>query len=253
MTTMTNEISLSPEQLNQYHSEGYTAAGRVLDDSQLQELREEESRFRMARGDTAEGTLFFSQMHDFSEPVRRFATAGAHLEMMKQLIGPNICLWFNQFVTKMPDRNLNKSEFPWHQDNGYVSIEPATNVTLWIALDDVDEENGCVWVMPKSHERGLLDHSRKSADSWHLDVKVEGDGVPAILRAGEAVAFTGLTLHRSKLNKTDKIRRGFFLEYSNAEAVFGEERTPVLQSPSSWMVCGQVPLVYSQAKNKPNK
>jgi hypothetical protein len=43
-----------------------------------------------------------------------------------------------------------------------------------------------------------------------LKVTVEGEGVPAILRAGEAVVFTGLTLHRSKFNRTDKPRRALF-------------------------------------------
>jgi hypothetical protein len=125
-----------------------------------------------------------------------------------------------------------QSEFPWHQDNGYVSVEPATNVTLWIALDDVDLENGCVWVMPKSHQLGLLDHSKQSEASWFLNVPVEGDGVPAILKAGEGVAFTGLTLHRSKLNKTDRVRRGFFLEYAQADAVMSYDKSSVLNSPT---------------------
>lgn len=221
--------------------------GSVMDDATLEAVRAEEARFRGAplRNDTDDPgqiTIFRSQVCDFSEPVRHFALNGPHLAMMQQLIGPNVALWYNQFVTKLPDTNLNKSEFPWHQDNGYVSIEPATNVTIWIALDDVDLENGCVWVMPESHKGGLLDHSKKTEDSWFLNVPVEGDGVPAILKAGEAVAFTGLTLHRSKLNKSDKARRGFFLEYAAAEAVFGNEKTSVLRAPDSWMVTGQAPL-----------
>ena len=234
---------LSQAQLDFYRENGFVFTGRVLDDATLDALRGEEERFRLGKTDDAHQlTIFRSQVCDFSQPVREFATHGPHLEWMSQIIGPNVSLWYNQFVTKLPDKNLNHSEFPWHQDNGYVSINPATNVTIWIALDDVDEENGCVWVMPKSHEIGLLEHGAQSADSWFLNVPVEGDGVPAILRAGEAVAFTGLTLHRSKLNKTDRIRRGFFLEYSDANATFGTDQTPVVRSPESWVVCGAAAL-----------
>ena len=122
--------------------------------------------------------------------------------------------------------------------------EPATNVTIWFALDDVDERNGCVWVQPGSHRHGLLDHKTRSADSWHLTVPVEGDGIPARLKAGEAVAFTGLTLHRSKLNHTDRPRRAFFIEYADAAAKYfraGETPRPVIDSPQAWLATGQIP------------
>jgi len=155
-----------------------------------------------------------------------------------------VAIWFTQFVTKLNDAASGKSEFPWHQDNGYVAIEPASNVTIWIALDDVDEQNGCVWVMPESHNKGLLDHKSKSADSWHLTLEVEGDGVPAILKAGEAVAFTGLTLHRSKLNHTPNPRRAFFMEYADATSTFhraGTDRKPILAESNTWIVRGQAP------------
>lgn len=238
-----NISPLTQEQIAFFREEGYVLTGRVLDDATLEALRREEERLRLARDDDAQQlTIFRSQVCDFSAPVREFATTGPQLEWMRQLIGPNIALWYNQFVSKKPDANAGKSEFPWHQDNGYVSIEPATNVTLWVALDDVDLKNGCVWVMPRSHEMGLLDHSQKGADSWHLQVPVEGDGVPAFLKAGEAVAFTGLTLHRSKLNYTDKIRRGFFLEYADADSVYGNDPKPVLDSKDAWMVCGEAPM-----------
>jgi phytanoyl-CoA hydroxylase len=234
---------LTPQQLDFYRENGYVLTGRVLEDATLELLRAEEARFRSAKSDPpGQLTIFRSQTHDFSQAVREFATRGPQIEWMKQLIGPNIALWFDQFVSKHPDTDLQKGEFPWHQDNGYVSIEPATNVTLWIALDDVDLENGCVWVVPKSHEMGLLDHTPKSADSWFLNVPVEGNGVPAILKAGEAVAFTGLTLHRSKLNKTDRIRRGFFLEYADASAVFGKEKTSIIRAPETVMVAGEAPI-----------
>jgi hypothetical protein len=249
-------VRLSDAQLQQFREQGYVILGRVLSDSDLEDLRREEGRFRAnARVTEAQRsqTLFFSQVCPYSEVVRHVGTTGAHLDAMQQLIGPGVMLWYTQFVTKMPDGTSGKSEFPWHQDNGYVSIEPATNVTVWIALDDVDTRNGCVWVDPKSHLKGLLPHKKKSADSWFLEIKVEGDGVPAVLKAGEAVAFTGLTLHRSKLNHTDNPRRAFFFEYCDPASVaipMGDyhgnaaeaPRTPVIRRAGTWLVRGQLPL-----------
>ena len=94
-------------------------------------------------------------------------------------------------------------------------------------------------------QEGLLDHKRKSEDSWHLAVPVEGDGIPAILKAGEAVAFTGLTLHRSKLNHTQTPRRAFFMEYAAAFAKYsrnGEPGRPVVDNSNTWIVSGAAPL-----------
>ena len=240
---------LTPEQIQHYHDEGYVILGRVLDDATLDALRGEEAKFREAPPvGPNELTIFRSQVCHYSQPVRELCVGGPHLPLVQQLIGaPNIAFWFNQFVTKLPDAASGKSEFPWHQDNGYVSLEPATNVTVWIALDDVNIENGCVWVMPRSHKQGLLPHGSKSAESWHLEVSVEGDGLPAILRAGEAVAFSGLTLHRSKLNFTNQPRRAFFMEYCDATASFGNPQTPeaerrtVISSSHSWVVSGALP------------
>lgn len=255
MKTSTTTGPLSAAQLKQFAEDGFTFLGRVLDDSDLSVLRKEEARFRQnahIAADQKNRTLFFSQVCPYSEDVRKVGTTGTHLDAIEQLIGPNLMLWYTQFVTKMPDGETGKSEFPWHQDNGYVGIEPPRNVTVWVALDDVDTENGCVWVMPKSHLNGLLPHKRKAADSWFLELKVEGDGIPAIMKAGEGIAFTGLTLHRSKLNRTGNARRAFFFEYCDPDADAVEmgkavdgrpaERSPVVERPGTWLVRGQLPL-----------
>ena len=231
----------------QYRREGVVTLGRVLDDRQLEAMRHEEARVRAFEPYGPHTTVFRSQMAKYSEVVRAVVTSPALVEAAVQLVGPVVCHWFNQFVTKMPDGASGKSEFPWHQDNGYVSIEPATNVTIWIALDDVDEQNGCVWVVPRSHEQGLLDHHGAGGDSWHLTLDVAAEGVPACLKAGEAVAFTGLTLHRSKLNVSDRPRRGFFVEYADPHGVFSRaadraanKRHPLTSAPDTWLVAGQM-------------
>lgn len=253
MSPIPPETSLDEGRLRQFQDEGYAFLGRVLTDTQLNELRGEEARFREnAKIPEAKKnqTLFFSQVCPYSEAVRRIGTTGVHLGAMKQLIGPNLMLWFTQFVTKMPDGNSGKSEFPWHQDNGYVAIEPATNITVWIALDDVNTDNGCVWIVPRSHRKGLLKHKKKSADSWFLELSVEGDGVPAIMKAGEGVAFTGLSLHRSKLNRTSQPRRAFFFEYCDPSSMAittdskdgAQSGTPVARREGTWVVNGAAPL-----------
>ena len=235
---------LSEKQIRQYNEEGWCLLGKVMDDAAIKALREQEKLFRSRplyfdHPDSNVLTLFRSQMIAYSEPVREFGMRGPHLPLVQQALGRNLCWIYTQFVTKFPDAKQGKSEFPWHQDNGYALVEPWNNMTIWIPLDDVDEQNGCVWVLPKSHKLGLLPHQKKSADNWHLEVKAEGDGVPAILKAGEGVAFTGLTLHRSKLNHTDKPRRAFFMQYCDANGTYGAAKIPLVDRALSYVVSGE--------------
>jgi ectoine hydroxylase-related dioxygenase (phytanoyl-CoA dioxygenase family) len=237
---------LTDKQLKQLKEDGYVMLGRIMGDDTLKAIRAEEARFRKTPlkrdSDHPDArTIFRSQVCNYSAPVRDYAIHGEHIPLLPSLVGsPNVLFWYIQFVTKYPDADTGKSEFPWHQDDGYGHVEPRPAVTIWVALDDVDEQNGCVWVFPGSHKQGPVPHNKISADSWYMDVKVEGDGVPAILKAGEAVAFWGLTLHRSKLNHTNKPRRGFFMGYADASSRFGPDQEALLDWPDSWMACGQI-------------
>lgn len=248
---MEQPVRLSEEQARHYRDQGYVKLGRVLTDSQLRDMREEEGRFRSKIAPSrveAGRTLFMAQMCARSVTLRAISTGGLHLEAVKQLVGPNLCVWYTQLVTKMPDGGRQKSEFPWHQDNGYGNVDPPTNITVWVALDNVNEENGCVYVVPQSHQRGLLPHGPAS-NGHNLEVPVEGNGVPAILSAGEAVAFTGFTIHRSMYNRTDKPRRAFFMQYCDAAGWYvgrsdqqPATRVRVVDRPHTWVVSGVAPV-----------
>lgn len=224
--------------------DGFVHLGRVMDDATLAEVRADEERVREGRewdGNAHARTIFTHNVAWRSEPVRRFCQAGGHLGALRSLLGPDLLLYWTQFVTKFPDPDGGeRSVFPWHQDCGYQDIVP-TPVTVWVALDDVDERNGCVWLVPGSHRDGLRDHRKVSLDSWHLTLPVDGDGVAAPLRAGEAVAFTGYTLHRSLANRSALPRRAFFCEYVVPSARDARTGRPVLPDRDLMMVSGKAP------------
>ncbi len=248
MHTASDGLTSSDDLLTHYQRDGFALLGQVLDLSEIAAIRAEEQRFRPAplRNDQdalGARTLFRSQVCAYSPVIRAVATNGRHLAAVTRLIGADVALLYTQFVTKLPDADVIRGEFPWHQDLGYVAILPLERVvTVWVALDDVDEVNGCVWVQPGSHRNGLLSHQRHSEASWHLTVPVAGDGVPARLKAGEAIAFTGLTLHRSKANASASPRRGFFFEYVPVDAIVQATGRPILESGDTWVVRGSLPL-----------
>jgi len=115
---------------------------------------------------------------------------------------------------------------PPHQDGYYFMLKPCVAVTMWLALERVDEENGCVRYLPGSHRRGLRPHARTDtlgfsqgiADYDEADRAAEV-AVPA--EAGDLLAHHALTIHRADGNRsTERSRRalGFVYFARSAEA-----------------------------------
>jgi phytanoyl-CoA hydroxylase len=235
--------SLSPEQIARYREDGFVALGKILADDEIAVLRAEEERFRLpvAYGGRANQTLFVNiQLCHRSAAIRRFCTAGGQIGAVVQLLGPNVCLTHQQFVTKLPDQNEQRSDIPFHQDNGYGQLDPPLDLTVWVALVDTDERNGCLWIVPGSHRAGLLDHGQAQLNPLLRETNVEASAVALPMRAGEAVAFGGFTLHRSGPNHSEAARPGLFVRYCDPHVrMVSEGNRPVLEDPHSWMVAGE--------------
>ncbi len=233
----------SQDEIAGYAEQGYLRLGSVLAPDETAALRAEEERFRppVAYGGPGNQTLFVNvQLCHRSEPVRRFCTAGRHLTAVVRLLGPNVCLTHQQFVTKLPERDASSSEISFHQDNGYGRLEPPLDLTVWVALVDTDERNGCLWVVPGSHRLGLVEHGRAAVNPVLREAAAQERAVALPLRAGEAVAFSGLTLHRSGPNLSDAARPGLFVRYCDPQVRMASEGgRPVLEDPHSWMVAGE--------------
>lgn len=236
-------LALSPAAVAQYRELGYLALGRVVDDAEQTALRAEEERFRLrfAYGGPQNQTLFVNvQLCARSAPVRRFCTSGAHLPAVVQLLGPNVCFTHQQFVTKLPDEGEQRSDIPMHQDDGYGRLEPPIDLTLWVALVDTDERNGCLWIVPRSHRAGLLPHDAAGVNPVLREARGEEPAIALPLRAGEGVAFSGLTLHGSGPNRSSAPRPSLFVRYCDPHVkMISEGGRPVLDDPHSWMVAGE--------------
>ena len=87
----------------------------------------------------AEEITFTTHLVTQSEQLKDFSRHNVFSNICRDLIGPDVRLYWDQAVYKKPG---TKDEFPWHQDNGYTFIEPQAYLTCWIALTDTDETNG---------------------------------------------------------------------------------------------------------------
>jgi len=83
-----------------------------------------------------------------SELLRELCAQPPLAEIARDLLGPDVRLYWEQAVYKQPH---SAEPVLWHQDNGYTFVEPQAYLTCWIAITDATLVNGCVTVMPGAH------------------------------------------------------------------------------------------------------
>jgi len=238
-------LDLDTAALERFREEGWLPLGRVLDDDDIAALRREEARFRLdiGFGSAANQTLRVNiHLCARSEVVRRFCTEGPQVAAVVRLLGPDVCLTHQQFVTKLPDGTTQRSDIPFHQDAGYGRLDPATDVTVWLPLVDTDEANGCLQIVPGSHRLGLLEHAGSAINPVLREAAMPADLEPHAvpLAAGCAVAFSGLTLHGSGPNRSAEDRPAMYVRYCEPHVkMLSEGGRSVLDDPNAWMVAGE--------------
>jgi ectoine hydroxylase-related dioxygenase (phytanoyl-CoA dioxygenase family) len=150
-----------------------------------------------------------------------WADAIAHhpviLDAVQDCIGPNIICWSSTFFIKEAD---SPGFVSWHQDSTYWGLDPDDVITAWVALTDVNEQNGFMQVIPGSHKVDQLPH----LDTFHKDnllsrgqeISVDVDkskarGIP--LSMGEISLHHIKLVHGSDANRSDDRRIGFAIRY----------------------------------------
>lgn len=108
---------------------------------------------------------------------------------------------------------------PPHQDNYYFNFAPPSVLTMWMALDPVDEENGCLRYLPGSHRRGIRLHGRTKTLGFSQGISDYGDAdraleMPIVLRPGDVTIHHGNTIHRADANQSaTRHRRSFAMVF----------------------------------------
>lgn len=149
---------------------------------------------------------------DFPE-LESFVLGRKMGQIAQACLGEKPYLFNEQFVVKGAGKGAS---FAWHQDSAYVGFDHTPYVTVWIALDDTSEENGCVYLHPRDiDKRPEIDPHEWLDESNELNGYTGDDpGAPMICGAGTIVAFSSLTLHRSGPNTTARPRRAYIAQYS---------------------------------------
>ena len=226
MSTLT-DFKITEEQKKKYREDGFFILENIIPEKELEtvrnkciELIEEQNKEMDSLGTdilnlSRRNSRYFVFLAFKDHPeLGKFIFSDLMGEICRATIGDEAYLFWEQFVVKGTDPK--GAEFTWHQDSGYVDNRHKYYVNAWVPLDDVNEENGTVYLLPYSlaGTKDKVDHKPVSGSNDREGYFGTEKGVPANCPAGSIVVFSSTTFHRSGPNKTDKLRRAYAIQFS---------------------------------------
>lgn len=229
---------LKDEQIAQFHRDGYLRGAKILDDQQVELLqneilhviddREDKSKPQPVlchnmNGDPDRAVWQIVNIWEASEPFKELVLNKQIAEEMAQLTKANtLRIWHDQIQYKPAAvGGVNM----WHQDAPlWPILAPMTEVTAWVALDDVDEENGCMSMVPGSHLWGNhIDFLATLPNFESMPHEFEGRSLEVRtcpVKKGEVHFHHALTWHGSNANRSERPRRAIALHFMSDETRF---------------------------------
>lgn len=175
----------------------------------LTEIKQSQRRYD--RDTLTKGFMTFKSSVFFgNQKIQQFISQPKIIDLLKQIIGPDIWVRWDQAVAKGPGSDI----FPWHQDNNYSKlVDP--HYQVWVALTKSDADNGGLWLQPGSHKHSSLPYHT-------VGHEVVYDGVvknPVLIEAdpGDVVIFSSFTLHSTTPNITQDTRWAYVIEYMSLD------------------------------------
>lgn len=151
----------------------------------------------------------------------------ALLDILEQIIGPDIVMWTGALFGKPPGGG---KATPWHQDGEYWPIRPLETVTVWAALDPSTTENGCLRILNGSHKaRRLESHVTMPEGDYTLHQELDpavvaaGEAVDLVLAPGQISIHDAFLAHGSEPNQSAQRRAGLTYRYMPASSHFDRD------------------------------
>ena len=226
-----DQYRLTDEQVAHFHEYGYLSGIKLLEDDQIEVLRNQLDEvidpkhpahhlfyeFHSNESEDSDSVLFHS--------LGQWRIASGFHDI---LWNPAFVMAAHQLLENKPVRFWHDQLFykpakhggvvAWHQDYSYWTRTIAMqHLTCWTGLDDATIENGCLHYVPKSHKWGLLDAPSLAGDMNGLmkylteEQKKEFKPVAIEMKKGYGTFHHPLMVHGSYENKSEMSRRAFVI------------------------------------------
>jgi ectoine hydroxylase-related dioxygenase (phytanoyl-CoA dioxygenase family) len=226
-------LRITSEHARQFREEGFFLLKGIVPPGDLDTLRGECQRFIDERDREMDrlgvdkldldhrGSRYFVHAFGKSPAVERFLSSNLMVQIAQTALGDTVYLFNEQYVVKAAEQGM---KFGWHQDSGFIDYAHRPYLTCWIALDEMTEANGTVYLLPYSRAdtRDVVKHVRDHESNDLVGYFGDDPGDPVIVPAGSIACFSTTLFHRSGPNTTERIRRVYVAQYS-AEPILSED------------------------------
>ena len=231
MSSLTSNHLLTKNEIRSYTRNGFVVPKFRLDNSDLEKLQNATLELMQTYPHSpTEGLvsphIFYagSNRPDIHSKFLEICKLTSLLDIVDQLIGRDIIVWGSRIFSKAPQTGRAT---PWHQDGEYWPIRPLATATVWIAIDESNEDNGCLKILTGSNRaKTLLTHQSLSGKGAALDKEIkpeliESKNVVSVpLQPGQMVIFDVFTAHGASPNLSNQRRAGFAIRYMPGTSIF---------------------------------
>lgn len=222
-------ITLTAAQVAHYHVEGYLTLPPLTTPEEVASLRaiyDHHFEVRSGREEGAQFDLFGDDkdpakanvpqilgLSRFAPEVKETMLYANVRSVVAQLLGGDIGLG-DHAIRKPP---FCEAATPWHQDEAYWDMRSDhCSLSVWVPLQDVDAESGCMHFVPRSHYGEILPHRSANNDPSVHGLELDGDfgdlltrAVSCPLLAGGCTIHHNRTLHYASANRKAEPRRAW--------------------------------------------
>ncbi|HEY3874936.1 MAG TPA: phytanoyl-CoA dioxygenase family protein [Candidatus Kapabacteria bacterium] len=201
-----------------YNAKGYLLYRKpVLHQSKFQALKEHfEGKLSLLPADVRPEQMDVPHFTDIK--LFDWLFADEILDLVEPIIGPDIALFSSHFISKPAGSG---KRVPWHEDASYWKkmIDPIEVVTVWLAIDDSEAENGCMYVIPGTQGHGFSDYDSVDPNQNLFPIEIKkgrfdaSRAVPCELKANEASLHHSGLIHGSPPNLSIRRRTGYTMRY----------------------------------------
>lgn len=232
---------LAGEQVDFYHRHGYLHMPQVFAEEEIARMADEldwqidtwaakgpgwsgpwRRAYMAADVERRSKLIALHDLHRYSEAWCDAVTHPRLTGAIADLLGPNVELHHTTLHAKPPETG---HPFPMHQDWAFYQHVDGRYVDCLIHLDDTDDDNGCIRFLDGSHRGGARQHVVRNPDGSPCTPHLPADArdleqtVPVPAKRGDVVAFSIHTIHGSRINRTDAVRRIVRVGYRDPENV----------------------------------
>ena len=262
--------AITQDQIDFYQENGYVIIDDFLNADELEEWRESVGEAAANRGKRklADGRMMETDSYNarvFAQRINLWTDhAGMRRLMIDERLGKmaadlagvdGIRIWHDQALIKPPWGNPTG----WHLDNPYWSFSSRDAISIWVALDDVTRDNGCLYFVPGAQKTATWDNVNIGSNIGDLFTAYpqwsEMEAVPAEMKAGSCSFHNGLLAHGAGANMTPRHRRAMTCAYMPDGSTFNGQQNILPPELMERYEIGdlidedaQVPLIYHRSK-----